>query len=158
MSGPSANSKTPVHDVERVARVLLVDDDAGDQYLVRRALTNNGGKADLLVIDHGDTALDYLHRCTDPDHEQSGRPDLLLLDLNLPGSDGFSILSAVRSDARLESMPVIVISTSSRDEDIAQSYRLGCNAYVVKPESASTFIQVIHAVSKYWLGVDLLHP
>jgi DNA-binding NarL/FixJ family response regulator len=85
-------------------------------------------------------------------------PDLVLLDLNLPGSDGFSILSAVRAEARLESMPVIVISTSSRDEDIAHSYRLGCNAYVVKPESASTFIQVIHALSHYWLGVDPTDP
>ncbi|HKA15809.1 MAG TPA: response regulator [Myxococcota bacterium] len=89
--------------------------------------------------------------CAEREDENAPRPDLLLLDLNLPGSDGFSILSAVRSDARLESMPVIVISTSSRDEDIAQSYQLGCNAYVVKPESASTFIQVVHAVSNYWL-------
>ena len=60
----------------------------------------------------------------------------------------------MRAEPRLESMPVIVISTSSRDEDIAHSYRLGCNAHIVKPESASTFIQVIHAISHYWLGVD----
>jgi CheY-like chemotaxis protein len=137
----------------RTPRVLLVDDDAGDQYLVRRALANDPRKADLLVIDDGDAALDYLlHRAGQ--QPAPPRPDLVLLDLNLPGSDGFSILSAVRAEARLESMPVIVISTSSRDEDIAQSYRLGCNAYVVKPESASTFIQVIHSVSNYWLGVD----
>jgi DNA-binding response OmpR family regulator len=105
------------------------------------------------VIDDGDAALAYLLRKNDAEHAPS-RPDLVLLDLNLPGSDGFSILSAVRGDARLESMPVIVISTSSREEDIANSYRLGCNAYVVKPESASTFIEVIHAVSNYWLRVD----
>ena len=156
MSGSQARSA--VSGVHRVPRVVLVDDDAGDQYLVRRALMSNGDRADLLVIDHGDAALDYLRRCADSDREKSQRPDLLLLDLNLPGSDGFSILSAVRSDTRLEAMPVIVISTSSRDEDIAQSYKLGCNAYVVKPESASTFIQVIHAVSNYWLGVDLSNP
>jgi len=138
----------------RTPRVLLVDDDAGDQYLVRRALANHPRKAaDLLVIDDGDAALDYLlHRIGQ--QPAPPRPDLVLLDLNLPGSDGFAILSAVRTEARLESMPVIVISTSSREEDIAHSYRLGCNAYVVKPESASTFIQVIHAVSRYWLGVD----
>jgi len=134
--------------------VLLVDDDAGDQYLVRRALANGEQQPDLLVIDDGDAALDYLLHRAGREHAPP-RPDLVLLDLNLPGSDGFSILSAVRAEARLESMPVVVISTSSRDEDIAQSYRLGCNAYVVKPESASTFIQVIHAVSHYWLGVDL---
>ena len=141
----------------RAPRVLLVDDDAGDQYLVRRALANDERKADLLVIDDGEAALDYLLRRLDRDPAPP-RPDLVLLDLNLPGSDGFSILSAVRAESRLESMPVIVISTSSRDEDIAHSYRLGCNAYVVKPESASTFIQVIHAVSHYWLGVDPTDP
>lgn len=137
----------------RIPRVLLVDDDAGDQYLVRRALVSDRPRADLLVIDDGDAALDYLLHRRGPQPAPQ-RPDLVLLDLNLPGSDGFSILSAVRAEARLETMPVIVISTSSRDEDIAHSYRLGCNAYVVKPESASTFIQVIHALSHYWLGVD----
>jgi CheY-like chemotaxis protein len=151
-----SDGASPDTDV-RTPRVLLVDDDAGDQYLVRRALANDERRADLLVIDDGEAALDYLlHRAgRDP---APPRPDLVLLDLNLPGSDGFSILSAVRAEARLESMPVIVISTSSRDEDIAHSYRLGCNAYVVKPESASTFIQVIHAVSHYWLGVDPTDP
>ncbi len=149
-SRANANAAPSAH---RPARVLLVDDDAGDQYLVRRALVNDERKADLLVIDDGDTALDYLLRR--PESELA-RPDLVLLDLNLPGCDGFAILSAVRSDARLEAMPVVVISTSSRDQDIEQSYRLGCNAYVVKPESASTFIQVINAVSNYWLSVDLL--
>jgi CheY-like chemotaxis protein len=139
--------------VRQPPRVLLVDDDAGDQYLVRRALLDDDRKTDLFVIDDGDAALAYLLHPSGPEASRQ-RPDLMLLDLNLPGSDGFKILSAVRGDARLESMPVIVISTSSRDEDIAQSYRLGCNAYVVKPESASTFIEVIHAVSHYWLGVD----
>ena len=150
MSGPNLQRPANGH---RIPRVLLVDDDAGDQYLVRRALANKGHTADLVVIDDGDTALAYL---LDPDRDPDApaRPDLLLLDLNLPGSDGFSILSAIRADPNLESIPVIVISTSSREEDIANSYRLGCNAYVVKPESASTFIQVIHAVSHYWLHVD----
>lgn len=149
----SENERSGQSDEDRAPRVLLVDDDAGDQYLVRRALANDENKADLVVIDDGDAALDYLLNRIGRE-QAPPRPDLVLLDLNLPGSDGFSILSAVRADARLESMPVIVISTSSRDEDIAHSYRLGCNAYVVKPESASTFIEVIHAVSHYWLGVD----
>lgn len=154
MSGSRAQS--PANGVQRAARVLLVDDDAGDQYLVRRAFTNDDRNAELIVIDDGDTALDYLFGRGDRDRDPPARPDLLLLDLNLPGSDGFSILSAVRADPQLESIPVIVISTSSRDEDIARSYQLGCNAYVVKPESASTFIEVIHAVSNFWLGIDLL--
>jgi CheY-like chemotaxis protein len=152
MSRP--NTQPHVNGTHRGPLVLLVDDDAGDQYLVRRALTSNDRTADLIVVDDGDTALDYLLRR--PEGDQPPRPDLVLLDLNLPGSDGFSILSAVRADPRLESVPVIVVSTSSRDEDIARSYQLGCNAYVVKPESASTFIEVIHAVSNYWLSVDLL--
>ena len=136
------------------ARVLLVDDDAGDQYLVRRALADETRDHELLVIDDGDSALDYLMAAPGGDAGARWRPDLVLLDLNLPGSDGFDVLSAVRREPRLESMPVVVISTSSREEDIARSYQLGCNAYVVKPESASTFIEVIHAVSNYWLGAD----
>lgn len=131
----------------RSARVLLVDDDAGDQVLVRRALEDGTHGADLVVIDDGDTALDYLLQRSEP----ALPPDLVLLDLNLPGCDGFQILSAVRSHARLAAMPVIVISTSSRQEDIDQSYALGCNAYVVKPESASRFIEVIHSVYAHWL-------
>jgi len=138
--------------MKRPARVLLVDDDAGDQYLVRRALADQAQPPELLVIDDGDSALAFLRRCAERPLEPPPCPDLVLLDLNLPGCDGFSILSEVRRDERLESMPVVVISTSSRDEDIAHSYRLGCNAYVVKPESASTFIEVIHAVSHYWLA------
>jgi CheY-like chemotaxis protein len=136
----------------QAARVLLVDDDAGDQYLVRRALAYDEHAPELVVIDDGDTALDYLLSSIGRTPEP--RPDLVLLDLNLPGCDGFNVLSAVRREERLASMPVVVISTSSRDEDIAHSYRLGCSAYVVKPESASTFIEVIHSVSNYWLGVD----
>ena len=154
MSGSSAQSTA--NGVQRAPRVLLIDDDAGDQYLVRRALASDEHTPEVVVIDDGDTALGYLLGRTDRGCDPPPPPDLVLLDLNLPGSDGFSILSAVRSDARLESIPVIVVSTSSRDEDIAHSYRLGCNTYVVKPESASTFIQVIHAVSNYWLSVDLL--
>jgi CheY-like chemotaxis protein len=151
MSGSKGGA--PARDVQCAPRVLLVDDDAGDQYLVRRALESDARFSDLVVIDDGDDALAYL---LGRGPGSAARPDLVLLDLNLPGSDGFTILAAVRNDASLESMPVIVISTSSRDEDIAQSYRLGCNAYVVKPESASTFIQVIHAVTRYWLEVDPL--
>jgi CheY-like chemotaxis protein len=136
--------------------VLLVDDDAGDQYLVRRALSDDPRRADLLVIDDGDTALDYLlHRGVHAGHERPPRPDLLLLDLNLPGADGFSILATARGDERLRSLPIVVISTSSRESDIEESYRLGCNAYVIKPDSASGFIDVIHAVYNYWLDVNL---
>jgi CheY-like chemotaxis protein len=122
---------------------------------VRRALAGDEHTPELLVIDDGDTALDFLMATPGREPDTDALPDLVLLDLNLPGSDGFSVLSAVRREPRLESMPVVVISTSSREEDIAHSYQLGCNAYVVKPESASTFIEVIHAVSHYWLGVDV---
>ena len=155
MTGSGAESPAS-EATPRTPRVLLVDDDAGDQYLVRRALTSHDQPAELTVIDDGDSALAYLLGRADRDVDPPERPDLVLLDLNLPGSDGFSILSAVRAEPTLESIPVIVISTSSRDEDIARSYLLGCTAYVVKPESASTFIQVIQGISNYWLDVDPL--
>ena len=137
-----------MNDIARCAHVVLVDDDAGDQYLVRRALANRARRTDLVVIDDGDTALAYLLQRDEP----ALPPDLVLLDLNLPGRDGFAILAAVRGDSRLAAVPVIVVSTSSRQEDIDQSYALGCNAYVVKPESAARFIDVIHSVYAYWLG------
>lgn len=141
----------------RAARVLLIEDDAADQYLVQRALSNSALPTDLLVIDDGDAALDYLlGRGPQAEREPELRPALVLLDLNLPGTDGFTILAAARNDARLRALPIVVISTSSRKEDIEESYRLGCNAYVVKPESASGFIDAIGALSAYWLEVNLL--
>ena len=142
---------------ERRPQVLLVEDDAGDRLLVRRAFSGDAVGADLCLIDDGDSALDHLLRCAAAAQgEPPARPDLVLLDLNLPGARGSQILEVARGDKRLQSMPIVVFSTSSRDRDIEESYRRGCNAYVVKPESAAGFIEVIRAVCHFWLRVVVL--
>jgi two-component system response regulator len=135
--------------------VLLVDRDPGAQSLVRRALSSAGFPTELRVIEDGDAALDYLLRVA-ARAEPAPRPALLLLDLDLPDSHGLRVLAAARSDARLSTLPIVVISTSSREEDIEECYRLGANAYVVKPDGAARFIDAIGALSAYWLEVNVL--
>jgi CheY-like chemotaxis protein len=109
------------------------------------------------VGERGDAALAYLARRADErDGGREPPPALVLLDLNLPGARGSTILSSIRSDKRLRSMPVVVFSTSSESSDVDESYRLGANAYVVKPESAAGFIRTVRAVCEFWLEIAVL--
>jgi two-component system response regulator len=157
MATPHGEASPPGRGGRRVSRVLLIEDDAGDQLLVRRALAQDVFEASLLVIDEGDAALAYLARRADErDGGREPPPALVLLDLNLPGARGSTILSSIRSDKRLRSMPVVVFSTSSESSDVDESYRLGANAYVVKPESAAGFIRTVRAVCEFWLEIAVL--
>ena len=152
---------TPLRSLPRERRVaphvLLIEDDAGDQLLVRRALAENAPFLDLLVIDEGDVAIDHLIRCAD-EQDAGGRlwPALVLLDLNLPGARGSTILELVSRDKRLRSIPVVVFTTSSDPEDIDESYRLGANAYVVKPEHAASFLHTVRSICEFWLEIAVL--
>ena len=145
------------HERRVAPRVLLIEDDAGDQLLVRRALAEDLRETDLLVIDEGDAAHDHLVRCAEERGSSGGlRPALVLLDLNLPGARGSTILALVRGDRRLRSVPVVVFTTSSREDDIDESYRLGANGYVVKPDSAAAFIRAVRAICEFWLEIAVL--
>jgi chemotaxis family two-component system response regulator Rcp1 len=141
------------------AVILLVEDDRGDQELTRRALQEGKVRNDLRIAEDGEEALAYLFRRGKyKDPTASPRPDLLLLDLNLPRVDGREVLERVRADAKLRRMAVVVLTTSRQEEDILRSYELGCNSFITKPADMNQFIRVIQALEEYWFQVSALPP
>jgi CheY-like chemotaxis protein len=147
-----ANRGTP-------ATILLVEDDRGDQELTRRALQECRVRSELHIAKDGEEALAYLFRSGKyRDPATSPRPDLLLLDLNLPRMDGRQVLERVRADAKLRRMAVVVLTTSRQEEDILRSYELGCNSFITKPVDMNQFIQVIHTLEEYWFQTVVLPP
>ena len=134
--------------------VLLVEDSAADADLVREAI--EGGKLiiNLNVVGDGEEAMDYLRR--KGKYKNAVRPDLVLLDLNLPKKDGREVLREVKSDPDLSLIPIIVLTTSSGDEDILQSYQLHANAYIAKPVEFESFIKIVNQVTEFWLSLVIL--
>jgi CheY-like chemotaxis protein len=143
----------------KAAVILLAEDDRGDQELTRRALEGGKIRNELRVVEDGEEALAYLYRRGKyKDPATSPRPDLLLLDLNLPRVDGRQVLEKVRSDSRLRRMAVVVLTTSRQEEDVLRSYELGCNSFITKPVGMDQFIQVIQALEEYWFQIVVLPP
>ncbi|MBT2212047.1 MULTISPECIES: response regulator [Actinomadura] len=131
--------------------VLLVEDDPGDELLTREAFEHNKVGNSLHVARDGDEALDFLHR-RGP-HADAPRPDLILLDLNLPKRDGREILEEVKSHADLSAIPVVVLTTSAAEEDILRSYALHANAYVTKPVDFDQFISAVRQIDDFFVTV-----
>lgn len=139
------------------ATILLVEDDPGDQELTRRALEDDVVHTDLRIVNDGKEALDYLRRegaFTDPD--SSPRPDLILLDLNMPRIDGRQVLERVREDPDISRIPVIALTTSDEEEDVLRSYDLGCKSFIKKPVEIDTFIDTIRELQHYWFELVTL--
>ncbi len=143
----------------RSATILLVEDDRGDQELTRRALGEGKIRNDLRIVEDGEEALAYLFRRGKyKDPTASPRPDLLLLDLNLPRVDGREVLEQIRADSKLRRMAVVVLTTSRQEEDVLRSYELGCNSFITKPVDMNQFMQVIQALERYWFQIVVLPP
>jgi CheY-like chemotaxis protein len=138
----------------RPARILLVEDNPGDVRLIREALGLGRISHQLSVIGDGAAALDFLH--AQGGHFAAVRPDLILLDLNLPRLDGHAVLRAIKGDEALHRIPVVVLTTSSNHRDIAASYGLGANAVVTKPIDLDAFIAAVHAIEDFWFGAASL--
>ena len=136
-----------VHPIE----VLLVEDDPGDELMTREAFQDNKIGNRLHVTRDGEEALDFLYRRGD--HADAPRVDLVLLDLNLPKYDGRQVLERIRSDPDLTHMPVVVLTTSSSEEDILRSYKLHANAYVTKPVDVNQFIAAVRQIDEFFLSV-----
>ena len=135
-------------------QVLLVEDDPGDAQLVRIAWTECRLNAALHLVRDGTDALAYLLR--QPPHEQAPRPDLILLDLNLPRMDGRELLGVLKADPDLASIPVCVLTTSRAERDVRQTYALGANAYVAKPLSITEFVEMVRSIDRFWFRCALL--
>lgn len=134
------------------ATILLIEDNLADQEMTRRALARVDASIQLVIVDDGELALDYLlQRDVYSSAEAAPRPDLVLLDLNLPKLSGKDLICRIRQDERLRHVPLLVLTTSQADEDVLESYRLGCNSYLVKPCRFDQFVTTIDRVVQYWL-------
>ncbi|WP_328916725.1 MULTISPECIES: response regulator [unclassified Streptomyces] len=131
--------------------VLLVEDDAGDELITREAFADNKIRNVLNVVRDGQEALDFLYRRGA--HEGVTRPDLILLDLNLPKYDGRQVLERIKNDPDLAAIPVVVLTTSSAEEDIVRSYKLHANAYVTKPVDLDQFIRAVRQIDDFFVSV-----
>lgn len=143
----------------RPAVILLAEDDPGDQELTRRALEEGAIRNELHIVMDGEAALDYLfHRGKYQNPATSPRPDLLLLDLNMPKVDGRQVLKRVRADTTLRRLAVVILTTSQHEEDIIRTYDLGANSYITKPMELRQFMHVIQALETYWFQIVVLPP
>jgi two-component system response regulator len=131
--------------------VLLVEDDPGDELITREAFAENMIGNRLHVTRDGEEALDFLHRRGK--HAEAPRVDLVLLDLNLPKYDGRQVLEQIRSDPGLTHLAVVILTTSSSEEDVLCSYKLHANAFVTKPVDVSQFIAAVRQIDEFFLSV-----
>ncbi|AVP67454.1 response regulator [Rhodococcus hoagii] len=131
--------------------VLLVEDDPGDELMTREAFEFNKVGNNLHVVRDGEQALDFLYKRGE--YPDAVRPDLILLDLNLPKYDGRQVLEKIKSDQDLADIPVVILTTSGAEEDIVRSYKLHANAYVTKPVDLDQFIAAVRQIDDFWVQV-----
>ncbi len=138
--------------------ILLVDDSPSDVLIIERALREEQLEHRLTVLQDGRAALDYLLRLKDPATPADLDPDLVLLDLNLPGLDGCQVLSAIKTDRDLRTIPVVVLTTSGRDEDVQQTYQAGANTFIRKPDEYPRYRELVATLHRYWQDTALRRP
>ncbi|MDQ2690479.1 MAG: response regulator [Chloroflexota bacterium] len=131
--------------------ILLVEDNPGDVRLTREALRDAKVNNHMHVVGDGIEALAYLHH--EGEYATAARPDLILLDLNLPGMNGFELLEAIKTDEDLKRIPVVILTTSQAERDILKGYTLYANAFVTKPVDLVQFIRVIRSIEEFWLEI-----
>ncbi len=140
----------------RAIQILLVEDSPGDVRLTEEILRDAKIANDLHVVTDGEDAMDFLRGSGA--HADAPRPDVMLLDLNLPRKDGREVLAEIKADPMLRRIPVIVLTTSSADEDVLHSYDLNANCYITKPIDLDEFISVVRSIEDFWLSIVRLPP
>ena len=135
----------------RPIEILLVEDNPGDVRLTQEALGEAKVRNNLAVTKDGVEALTYLRR--EPPFENATRPDLILLDLNLPRKDGREVLSEIKADPDLRRLPVVVLTTSSAEKDVLESYNLYANCYITKPVDLDQFVRIVSSIEDFWLTI-----
>ena len=136
--------------------ILLVEDNPGDVRLAREGLSECKIRNNLHVVDDGVKALAFLRR--QDGYAKAPRPDIVLLDLNLPRKDGREVLREVKEDENLRTIPVVVLTTSKAEEDILKSYSLHANCYVTKPMGLQQFLDVVRSIEDFWFTIVKLPP
>ena len=140
----------------RPFEVLLVEDNPGDVLLTTEALEEAKLHINMSVVSDGVEALAFLYR-RGP-YAEAPRPDLMLLDLNMPRKDGREVLAEIKTDPDLRGIPVVVLTTSHAEQDIVRTYNLHANAYVTKPVDLEQFITIVHAINQFWFTIVALPP
>lgn len=138
------------------ADILLVEDNPGDVRLTQEAFKEGQICNNLHVATDGIEALDFLHQRGE--YADVPKPDIILLDLNLPRKDGDEVLEEIRADPKLKCLPVIVLTSSSAEEDVIRSYKLQANAFLTKPVDPAEFVEVVKSFQQFWLSVVRLPP
>jgi CheY-like chemotaxis protein len=140
----------------RPIEILLVEDNAGDIRLTREALKEGKVHNNLHVVQDGVKALAFLRK--EGQYTDVGRPDLILLDLNLPRLDGREVLAEIKQDENLKQIPVVILTTSESEEDILKSYGLHANCYIPKPLNLDRFVTIVQAIENFWVSIVVLPP
>jgi CheY-like chemotaxis protein len=140
----------------RNIEILLVEDSPSDANLTIKGFVNAKIANNLRWVEDGETAMRYLRQ--EEEFAHAPRPDLILLDLNLPGMDGREVLTEIKSDPNLKLIPVVVLTTSTDEHDVLRSYNLNANCYVTKPLDVYQFIQVVQLIQDFWLAAVRLPP
>jgi len=134
------------------ANILLVEDDPGDQKLIRASLSDQRINNDLFITANAEQALDFLSHSKAGDPEYP-KPDLILLDLNMPGMGGKDFLRHIKADDRLDTIPVVILTTSDSELDIVESYKLHAAGYIKKPVTLQEFRQLMAEMEEYWFAI-----
>ncbi|MBI3668841.1 MAG: response regulator [Acidobacteria bacterium] len=136
--------------------ILLVEDNPGDVRLTQEILKESKVRNNLMVVDNGVDALGLLRR--QGPYRDAPRPDLILLDLNLPKMDGRELLAQIKEDPALKRIPVVILTTSKAEEDVLKTYNLHANCYISKPIGLEQFVKVVRSIENFWLAIVKLPP
>ena len=136
--------------------LLYVEDDPGDVALTQEVLQEAKIRVNLHIVNDGYTALKFLRK--EDEYKEAARPDLVLLDLNLPGMNGRELLFEIKKDERLKSIPVVILTTSDADEDIIKTYTLGASCYVTKPVGLQEFSKMVERIENFWFTIVKFPP
>jgi CheY-like chemotaxis protein len=140
------------------SNILLVEDDPHDVELTLTALTENHLTNEIVVARDGAEALEYLYRRGDYGSRQAENPAVILLDLKLPKVDGLEVLKRIKADPDLKTVPVVMLTSSREEQDLAESYDSGANAYVVKPVGFGDFVEAVREVGLFWTVINQPPP
>ncbi len=136
--------------------ILLVEDNPGDADLAREALESGKLNNKLFVVGDGEAAMDFLRQTGG--YADAPRPDLILLDLNLPRKDGREVLADIKANDHLKRIPVVILTTSQSEEDVLKSYNLHANCYITKPIDLNQFTKVVRSIEDFWFSIVVLPP
>ncbi len=140
----------------RPIEILMVEDNPGDVRLTIEALKEGKVRNNLTTVEDGEAAMKYLRR--QGPYSKVPRPDLVLLDLNLPKKNGREVLAEIKDDPDLKRIPVVILTVSEAEQDIIKSYNLHANCYITKPVNLEQFIKVVRSIEDFWLSIVMLPP